>query len=73
VPDGGSRPAGGDARAAEAAGVAENAPAGDGKPAGDTQRGESIVGESTDSGEDRGTAKDNPGWTGARRANEEKK
>jgi NADH-quinone oxidoreductase subunit E len=57
---------------AEAEGVADNRPAGDGKPAGDTERGESIVGENTDS-DTGGTAKDNPGWSGARRGNKEKK
>ena len=72
-PSGGPAPDNAGAQAAEAAGAADNVPAGDGKPAGDSARGESVVSESTDAGEDRGTAKDNPGWTGARRANEEKK
>lgn len=57
---------------AEAAGMADNLPAGDGKPAGDTERGESIVSDNTDDGSG-GTAKDNPAWTGAKHANEEKK
>jgi NADH-quinone oxidoreductase subunit E len=58
---------------AEAAGVADNLPAGDGKPAGDTERGESLVGDDTDDAGDGRTAKDNPAWTGAKHANEEKK
>ena len=57
---------------AEAAAVAQNAPAGDGKPAGDTTRGESIVSEGTGAA-DHPTAAANPGWTGAKGANEEKK
>ena len=48
-------------------------PAGDGKPAGDTARGESVVSDNTDDAGDGSTAKDNPGWTGAKHANEEKK
>jgi NADH-quinone oxidoreductase subunit E len=65
-------PAAPDAEAAEAAGVAENVPAGDGKPAGDSARGAAVESEKSDAA-DHPTAGANPGWTGARPANEEKK
>jgi NADH-quinone oxidoreductase subunit E len=58
---------------AEAAGVAANQAAGDGKPAGDTERGESIVSESTAGTGEATTATENPGWNNAQPGNEEKK
>ena len=48
-------------------------PAGDGKPAGDTARGESVVSENTDDAGDGQHREGQPGWTGAKHANEEKK
>jgi NADH-quinone oxidoreductase subunit E len=60
------------AEPAEAAGVAGNVPAGDGKPAGDSARGAAVESEKSDA-EDHPTAGANPGWTGARPANEEQK
>jgi NADH-quinone oxidoreductase subunit E len=66
---GGAPPSTAGAQAAEAEGVAQNAPAGDGKPAGDAGQAASENSETAD----HPTANQNPGWTGAQRANEEKK
>ncbi|MGA5304289.1 NADH-quinone oxidoreductase subunit NuoE [Nucisporomicrobium flavum] len=57
----------------EAAGAAKNATAGDGKPAGDSERGESIVSESTAAHREQSPATENPGWQNAQRGSEEKK
>jgi NADH-quinone oxidoreductase subunit E len=73
VPPGGPAPSTPDAQEAEAAGVAANQPASDAKPAADTTPGGGdIVSENRDA-DDHPTADDNPGWTGAQPANEEKK
>ncbi|MEV4703582.1 NADH-quinone oxidoreductase subunit NuoE [Actinoplanes sp. NPDC049316] len=69
LPEGGPAPAG----PAEAAGAANSTVAGDGKPAGDSERGESIVSESTDAHKEQSTAAENPGWQNAQRGSEEKK
>jgi NADH-quinone oxidoreductase subunit E len=73
VPAGGPAPSTPDAQEAEAAGVAANQPASDAKPAADTApSGADVMSEPGDA-DDHPTAEDNPGWTGAQPANEEKK
>ena len=61
------------ASATEAAGAANSEVAGDGKPAGDSERGESIVSESTAAHKEQNPATENPGWQNAQRGSEEKK
>ena len=73
VPAGGPPPSTPDAQEAEAAGVAANQPASDAKPAADTAPGGADMVSDNSDADDPPTTGDNPGWTGAQPANEEKK